>query len=343
MASEEINTTPDWLTMEMLSNILSLEVMSAHQHVTSQEISVSERIVNITHGPDLVIAHFKQHNPPSTAPVANLREVAFSQLVRQKKNHGICVSMETIAFVQKKCSIHITARDRSNNTGLLRCFFHYDLEEDTDLRSFLPLGSKIIVKEPFCDIINGQVVLTIEHPCDLALICNDVTLDMHPSHFSNLKERFQYDETPQAVQNPGSSTKNPENPETDLPHAPFTGPIMLHDFGPKGHGYKATAPIVSGQLLLRERAFATAHQSLDSKTFPVILDHDSETILVGSQARVVSSVLRKLWSSAEGRQDFSLFHHPRATRGQAVPLVDGQPVISSYVIIILTLPSVAVI
>jgi hypothetical protein len=316
--------------------------------MASQGQSVSEEVVTVAGGPAIVITHVKQHNASSASPPTDLHESFLAELELelkpgcQARSTGKFISVRTIAAPgeAKNCAFHVAVQDGRGDTALLRCFFHYDLEGEggggggRELRDSLPISCKMKVKEPWCENVDGRIVLTLEHPCDLAvdwpedgpaLPCEQPALER-----TSLGE-WPHEEKPEMLYDFGSMMRRVDEGQISLEETSFAGSITLQDFGSRGYGYKASAHIRPGQLLLCEKAFASAHQTMEDQTYPLILDHLSQTVLAGSQARLSSIVARKLSSSAEARHVFSHLYSQGATRGKVVQLLDGQAAIDSYV------------
>jgi hypothetical protein len=110
--------------------------------------------------------------------------------------------------------------------------------------------------------------------------------------------------------------------------ADFSVPVEVRTSPGRGQGLFTTKAVSAGDLLLCEKAFAYSHVHEDDDSTNLLMNLETQRMIVGGQAILLSQIVQKLFHSPESSCAFLDLHH-----GDYKPVTvsecDGAPVVDS--------------
>ncbi|KAL6352613.1 hypothetical protein LRP88_13080 [Fusarium phalaenopsidis] len=110
--------------------------------------------------------------------------------------------------------------------------------------------------------------------------------------------------------------------------ADFSAPVEVRTSPGRGQGLFTTKAVSAGGLLLCEKAFAYSHVHEDDDSTNLLMNLETQRMIVGGQAILLSQIVQKLFHSPESSRAFLDLHH-----GDYKPVTisecDGAPVVDS--------------
>ncbi|RSL56213.1 hypothetical protein CEP54_008928 [Fusarium duplospermum] len=113
--------------------------------------------------------------------------------------------------------------------------------------------------------------------------------------------------------------------------ADFSAPVEVRTSPGRGQGLFTTKAVSAGDLLVCEKAFAYSHVKEDDESVNLMLNLETNKMIVGGQANLLPQVVQKLFHNPEMTRGFFDLHH-----GDYQPVTvtecDGAPVVDSFLV-----------
>ncbi|KAK6858118.1 SET domain-containing protein [Apiospora arundinis] len=120
-----------------------------------------------------------------------------------------------------------------------------------------------------------------------------------------------------------------------LDRASFTGPVEIRPSPGRGRGLFTKSAVKAGDLLICEKAFAYCFagdtQPERREKIKVLVDNESKSITIGTQAQLISQIVQKLLHNPESSKKFLDLHHGKY-KAVSADEVDGRPVVDSFLV-----------
>ncbi|KAM0325936.1 hypothetical protein ACHAQA_007241 [Verticillium albo-atrum] len=114
--------------------------------------------------------------------------------------------------------------------------------------------------------------------------------------------------------------------------ATFSAPVEVRESPGRGRGLFTKVPVVAGQLLVCEKAFAYSFVDDNMPSEMVILmNMATKTAVMGGQASLLTKLVQKLYHSPRALQAYNELHHGNYV-APSVSEVDGRPVVDSFLV-----------
>jgi hypothetical protein len=113
-----------------------------------------------------------------------------------------------------------------------------------------------------------------------------------------------------------------------LDHASYTGPIEIRQTRSHGRGVFVTKAVKAGDLLLCEKAFATAYKDKNDPKLHLLLRLEANRATVGTQAALIKSIVHKLHRNPSLASEFAALYHG-SYKALDVYSVDAHPVVDT--------------
>jgi hypothetical protein len=115
-----------------------------------------------------------------------------------------------------------------------------------------------------------------------------------------------------------------------LDHATYVGPVSVRPTESRGRGLFTTETVKAGDLLFCEKAFAHAFHDADdpSKGLALLINAQTDTMTVGTQAELIGLIVQKLYKNPSLMSTFTDLYHG-SYKPVNVSEVDDIPVVDT--------------
>ncbi|RSL93841.1 hypothetical protein CDV31_014539 [Fusarium ambrosium] len=113
--------------------------------------------------------------------------------------------------------------------------------------------------------------------------------------------------------------------------ADFSAPVEVRTSPGRGQGIFTTKAVSAGELLICEKAFAYSHVNEDDDSVNLMLNMETDKMIVGGQAILLPQIIQKLFHNPEMSRGFFDLHHGDY-QSVTVTECDGAPVIDSFLV-----------
>ncbi|WAO85930.1 Hypothetical protein NCS54_00318300 [Fusarium falciforme] len=113
--------------------------------------------------------------------------------------------------------------------------------------------------------------------------------------------------------------------------ADFSVPVEVRTSPGRGQGLFTTKAVAAGDLLLCEKAFAYSHVHEDDDSTNLLMNLETQRMIVGGQAILLSQIVQKLFHNPETSRGFLDLHHGNY-QPVTVTECDGAPVVDSFLV-----------
>lgn len=114
----------------------------------------------------------------------------------------------------------------------------------------------------------------------------------------------------------------------------FSKNVEVKESPGKGRGLFTTKPVVAGELLICEKAFAYSHSGTGGATkqkMTVLLDFHTMRGMAGLQAQTLTQIVQKLYHEPATASSFLKLHHGDYVAQEMGLQADAMPVVDTYV------------
>ncbi|KAJ9195287.1 hypothetical protein DTO027B5_6494 [Paecilomyces variotii] len=118
-----------------------------------------------------------------------------------------------------------------------------------------------------------------------------------------------------------------------LDRATYIGPVSVRSTESHGRGLFTTEAVRAGDLLFCEKAFAHAFhdEAGDSSDLSLLMNLETQTMTMGTQAELISLVVQKLYKNPSLMSTFTDLYHGSYTP-VGISEVDGIPVVDTFLV-----------
>ncbi|KAF7588273.1 hypothetical protein BBP40_005927 [Aspergillus hancockii] len=118
-----------------------------------------------------------------------------------------------------------------------------------------------------------------------------------------------------------------------LDRATYIGPVSVRPTESRGRGLFTTEAVRAGELLFCEKAFAHAFhdEAGDSNDVSLLMNTETQTMTMGTQAELISLIAQKLYKNPSLMSTFTDLYHGSYTP-VGISEVDGIPVVDTFLV-----------